>query len=711
MSIARDAERFARQVRIALERDYEQHLDLGDVAALGEAERTPRVRSRALSALAVRAVTGFTAENAAACVIDGGKDQGLDAIAITTNPAHVYLIQSKWSDTGKAKLDRGAARDMVVGLDLIDQELFDRFNARGERLAEEASRLMFEEMAPATLVVALMGTDKPGPGATQMFEDARHKYNKNGPFLDVRYLHAEDLAQQVRADLAPAPLNLEIEMERWHKHDGLHESFQGIVRVEDIASWYQDHGSQLFHLNIRNPLGATRTNAGIIKTLMQSPASFWYFNNGITLLCDTIQARYRSQSAPQGGRVALTAVNASIVNGAQTVTAIAEAIKTDPGAAGHAYVSVRVIATQGVAAFAKDVTEATNLQNRVEPRDFVALDLVQSLIRDDLAAELDKEYTIKRGAPDPAPESGCSLAEGAAALACFHPDATHSSRLTKSPELLWERGVRGTYDVLFRTRPSAHQVWRSVLTVRAVRAALHESRSTREGRAAALAQHGAYVIAHLTMQLLGRDDIDEPGFDWDVEVLQRVPETANAVLAWLIHHIDAECSESAQIGRTLADAAQVSKLAGLVLRDARTAAAVPALQAAYVKVPRPRKPRRPNTVPYLVTAQAIAEGTALVYDTPHSTEREAEELISWLAADPRRRQATWTNDRKRPILWAADKTQYSPSGLISEMWRLAAWKKQPVANQGTTRWRIEGGETLWELALRLQSAEDSLENE
>jgi hypothetical protein len=120
---------------------------------------------------------------------------------------------------------------------------------------------MFEEMAPATLVVALMGTDKPGPGATQMFEDARYKYNKNGPFLDVRYLHAEDLAQQVRADLAPAPLNLEVEMERWHKHDGLHESFQGIVRVEDIASWYQDHGSQLFHLNIRNPLGATRTNA------------------------------------------------------------------------------------------------------------------------------------------------------------------------------------------------------------------------------------------------------------------------------------------------------------------------------------------------------------------------------------------------------------------------------------------------------------------
>jgi hypothetical protein len=707
--MAKDAERFARQVSAALKRDYEQHLDISDIETLSERERTPRVRSRAMSALAVRAVTGFSPDNAAASVIDGANDQGIDAIAITTNPAHVYLVQSKWSDLGTAKLDRGAARDMVVGLDLIDQELFDRFNARGQQLAEEASRMMFEEMAPTTLVVALMGTDKPGPGATQMFDDALLKYNRDSSFLDVRYLHAEDLAQQVRADLAPAPLNLTVEMERWHKHDGVHESFQGVVHVEDVAAWYQNHGSQLFHLNIRNPLGSTRTNAGIVKTLLNSPANFWYFNNGITLLCDTIQPHYRSQSAPQGSPVNLQAINSSIVNGAQTVTAIAEAMKLNPSVAANAYVSVRVIATQGVESFARSVTEATNLQNRVESRDFVALDLVQSLIRDELAAELDKEYTVKRGAPDPAPESGCSITEAAAALACFHPDAIYVSRLTKSPELLWERGSLGTYDVLFRTRPSAHQIWRSVITVRAVREALHETRSTREGRAAAVAQHGAYVIAYLVMQLLGREDIEEPGFDWENEVLAQVPQMTDSVLSWLMYHIDAD-GESRQIGRTLSDESQMSKLSRLVLRDARSARTAPPLPDVYVKEPKPRKPRRQNTVPYLVNEGALAEGTRLVYDAPGAMEREDEELTAWFAEDPRRRQATWTNDRRRPILWAADKRQYAPSGLVSEMWRLADWKKQPVANQGTKWWRVEGGETLWELALRLQ-AEKSYENE
>jgi hypothetical protein len=113
-------------------------------------------------------------------------------------------------------------------------------------------------------------------------------------------------------------------------------------------------------------------------------------------------------------------------------------------------------------------------------------------------------------------------------------------------------------------------------------------------------------------------------------------------------------------------------------------------------------------VPFLVDAKAIAEGTPLIYDTPVATEREAQALANWLAADPRRIHATWVNDRAKPILWAADQRQYAPSGLITEMWKLAEWEDQPVANQGTARWRIVGGETLWEMALRLQADEEDV---
>src|SRR6266581_7251861 len=84
----------------------------------------------------------------------------------------------------------------------------------------------------------------------------------------------------------------------------------------------------------------------------------------------------------------------------------------------------------------------------------------------------DKEYTIKRGALDPAPDSGCSILEAATALACAHPNPEYLARVTNSTDALWERGGRGAYDVLFHPPPPAHQIWRSVLTVRAVRNSL-----------------------------------------------------------------------------------------------------------------------------------------------------------------------------------------------------------------------------------------------
>jgi hypothetical protein len=45
------------------------------------------------------------------------------------------------------------------------------------------------------------------------------------------------------------------------------------------------------------------------------------------------------------------------------------------------------------------------------------------------------------------------------------------------------------------------------------------------------------------------------------------------------------------------------------------------------------------------------------------------------------------------------------------MWQLADWKDQPVANQGTTRWLVEGGESLWTMAIRLQEEEEEEEAE
>ncbi|NEB67019.1 restriction endonuclease, partial [Streptomyces fulvissimus] len=114
-----------RQVEKALRTTYEDLLDVGDLEGKPEQERTPRLLSRALTAQAVRMVTGWTPQEAAYTVIDGMADQGIDAIAVVEKPEkHVYLVQAKWSAHGRASSDRSAVQELLTGLRLIDDEDF-----------------------------------------------------------------------------------------------------------------------------------------------------------------------------------------------------------------------------------------------------------------------------------------------------------------------------------------------------------------------------------------------------------------------------------------------------------------------------------------------------------------------------------------------------------------------------------------------------------
>ncbi|MFD1852907.1 hypothetical protein ACFSKR_03620 [Kitasatospora cinereorecta] len=334
----------------------------------------------------------------------------------------------------------------------------------------------------------------------------------------------------------------------------------------------------------------------------------------------------------------------------------------------------------------------------MEQRDFIALDEVQAMIREDFALSLQKSYVYKRGESDPAPpEEGCSMVQAATALACAHHGTELTVRAKRDTDLLWERGGGGAYPRLFGERPSAFQIWRSVLVHRAVGAALNEERKKFQKRAADVAQRGDLLITHLVFQLIEQDRIDDPEFDWDT-VLEDVPELTTRVLSWLIHHIDSEFGATSFLSGTLTDVVRCKQLAALVLRDAQRAGVIPDLPAEY----RPssavqRKSRRPNAVPTLVDHRKIVDGTPLRLRLGNKPEVKA--LESWLAQDPRRSVATWVNDRSKCLLWAVDNRAYSPTRLVLHMYELAGWEDAPVAVQGPARWTLDGGSsTLSDMA-------------
>jgi hypothetical protein len=693
-----------QHVRSALLRDYGGLIYEDDLKGYDQLGREQRFLSRALAATAVRLVTDCEHKTAGRAVIDGDGDQGIDGVAVGDSSRDVWLVQAKWSDSGKAKLDKGEALKFIDGLRLIDQRDFASFNDRLTPLVARLDAAMGDPRLQITLVIALMGEGTLSEAVTEVLDRACKELNrwgsKRSPLLRYQVLSAADFHGQLRQDLAPDPVNVKATMSSWIRRDTPFEAWQGTVAVRDVARWYAEHGNALYEQNVRNALGLTRINSGIKETLLGEPENFWYFNNGITVLCNRIEPYWpgrRLSNEP----VVLNLDGVSVVNGAQTVTAIHEAMLQNPDNAENADVTVRAFSLgEDRPAYARRITETTNTQNDVSQRDFIALEPAQAEIREDfLLSPLGKTYVYKRGEPDPAPEAGCSVVHAAIALACAHRSPELAVRAGQDTDLLWERGTGGAYPRLFGEVPTAYRIWRSVQVCRTVGAALEAERKHLHGRASDMARRGEMLVTHLVFQLLDQDEIDEPSLDWQ-PTLDRVPALTASVLSWLIHHVDAEYGRNSFLSNTFTDETRCKHLAKRVLEDVRRGETVPVLPDDYRPQARPpRKQRRPNAVPTLVSAGRLADGTPLTFRT--ETETETAAVKDWLAEDPRRARATWVNDRVKCLLWTYDAKRYSASGLVTRIWELAGYEKSPVAVQGPGRWMVDSEHSLWDLALQL----------
>lgn len=688
----------------ALLDNYADLIYVDDLKGYDENGWRQRFLSRALAAEAVRKVTGWDYQSAGSAVIDGDNDQGIDGVAVGDNGRDVWLVQAKWSDAGKAKMDKGEALKFIDGLRLIDRREFDPFNDRLDPFVPRLDAALGDMRLRITLVVAVMGEGVLSDAVTDVLDRARKEFNGLGDVLDYQVVNASDFHNQLRRDLAPEPVNLTTTMASWIRRDTPFEAWQGTVRVGDVHSWYAEHRDSLYEENVRNSLGLTRVNSGIKKTLLKEPENFWYFNNGITILCDDIKPHWPGRRMPNEP-VELELMGVSVVNGAQTVTAIHQAMAQNPAMAENADVTLRAISLGNQrATYAKRITETTNTQNDVSQRDFIALDSNQADIREDFLLSLGKTYVYKRGEPDPAFDAGCSVEQAAVALACAHGSAELAVRAGQDTNLLWERSSSGAYRRLFGEVPTAHRIWRSVQVRREVGVTLEAERKRLHGRAADMARRGDMLVTHLVFQLIDQDGIDEPGTDWQSR-LDRVPALTASVLSWLIHHVDAVYGKNSFLTSTFTDETRCRELAGLVLKDARRGGTAPVLPDGYRPPERPaRKRRHPNAVPTLVNAGRLADGTPLTFRT--KTGAEAAALGDWLLADPRRARATWVNDRVNCLLWEYDGQQYSASGLVMSIWALAAYQNAPVSVAGPSRWVLEDGRSLWQLSVQVLAEQD-----
>lgn len=154
-----------------------------------------------------------------------------------------------------------------------------------------------------------------------------------------------------------------------------------------LKELYDKYENKLLEANIRNYIKNKNIDAEIKTTIENSPQSFWYLNNGITIVCN----RYEEIT----DELKIKLFNFSIVNGGQTTYLISKFAKKE----NDFYLVCKIIASKNLSNIKIDLNEiakASNSQKPIKEYDLYSTRNEQLLLKKYLS-DIGVEYITKRG--------------------------------------------------------------------------------------------------------------------------------------------------------------------------------------------------------------------------------------------------------------------------------------------------------------------------
>ena len=531
-----------RQIEAKLRSLFTNLIDLSDYVSKPKIEQDSAFLTRALAAFAILVTADITPDQAALCITDGFHDNGIDAVYFDSREKVLFVVQTKWRHDGTGSIERGDALKFITGVkDLINAE-FDRFNDKIKNRSVEILDALSLANTRIVLLAAYTGQATLSQEVLRDFRDFLNDMNDPSEVVELRVLRQGNLHGIVASGTLGAPINFDVVLKDWGQIREPFSAYYGLVSATEVADWWNKYSPKLFMPNIRSFLGETEINQSIVGTLLSEPEKFWYFNNGITALCSKIRKK------PLGGNTHETGVfeclDVSVVNGAQTVGAIATANAKSPDQVAKAAVLIRFISLESCPEdFALRVTRTTNTQNRIDSRDFVSLDTEnQERIRTELQLE-GIEYIYKAGYTVRDSRSSFDFLEAIVAVACAHSELAYTVQAKGKVSLLYEDISKAPYKALFNPSLSSIRLWKLVQIHRAIEDKLKAERGKRQGRETMLPVHGNRFLARQVFRHLPLGNLDDPRRDIQ-EILGLVPEFAIRAIDSTVSAISEKYPES-----------------------------------------------------------------------------------------------------------------------------------------------------------------------
>lgn len=153
------------------------------------------------------------------------------------------------------------------------------------------------------------------------------------------------------------------------------------LSLKELYTLYCYRG--LFSQNLRYYVKNAKIDEEIVNSIQKKPKDFWYFNNGIIIICEDYEIR--------DNRIYLT--DFSIINGGQTTYLIGETEFTT-----DFFVPCKIVKTpkEHQTEFIADVAQASNTQKPIRPKDLIANRKEQRYLKTQLS-DVGVFCMIKRG--------------------------------------------------------------------------------------------------------------------------------------------------------------------------------------------------------------------------------------------------------------------------------------------------------------------------
>ncbi len=520
-----------QHIKAACEQRFYSFVDTTDLAlTISPEDKADKILSRSLAAFAVAELSRCDDRIAANAVVDEFQDDGIDAFHYDREEHVCYLVQSKWRKNGSGGVDLGAVLKFIQGINHLLEAKVESLGPKLQAKNSDISDALGDSVARFVLCIACTGQQELSPETQKPLTQLLTELNEDDELVTLRVLLQKDLHDIVAHHAVGESVDLTVMLHEYGAVKTPYRAFYGQLEVGDISEW-ASYGDNLYHRNIRGFKGSTDVNTAIVDTLHNRPDNFWYFNNGITILCSQLTKQ------PIGGKSKDSGVfeckGASIVNGAQTVGSVIAALN-DGGPVENARVVVRLISLEKCPdEFGSELTRATNTQNRIEKRDFAALDPNQPRLRTELLLSFNKEYAYKTGEAQPSSDAGCTLDEASVALACANDDVGYCVQAKREIGRLYDNIKQPPYTNLFNSSLTALRLWKSVQILRIVESKLKQSRSSLQGRAKLISAHGNRFVLHLIFRSIGPDVLNNQS-DIDEELTKLITDETETVVADVI---------------------------------------------------------------------------------------------------------------------------------------------------------------------------------